>query len=295
MKPVVVTSANGRTGRALVKALVAHGIRVRALDHNPGVLELARDDHGQPHPLVEAVQGEMLEPADRRRALAGARALVHIPPSLHAYEADIGHAIVGAAREAKVEHLIFMSVIHPQLEPLLNHQSKLAVERHVLQSLLPFTILQPQHYMQNINVTAAVATGTLPIGYTPSTPLQHVDLEDVAEVTAKIILEGERHHFATYELCGSDYVSHDELAQSIASLSGKPVKAVLTTAPMGRTAPGPVVSGGELADYRLDGLERLFDHYGSYGITGNPNVLRWLLGREPTKFSAYVRRCLDLK
>jgi hypothetical protein len=37
---------------------------------------------------------------------------------------------------------------------------------------------------------------------------------------------------------------------------------------------------------------RLFDHYGRYGITGNPNVLGWLLGRAPTGFDQYVRRSL---
>jgi hypothetical protein len=39
---------------------------------------------------------------------------------------------------------------------------------------------------------------------------------------------------------------------------------------------------------------RLFGHYGRYGITGNPNVLSWLLGRRPTRFDEYVRRCLAI-
>jgi len=37
---------------------------------------------------------------------------------------------------------------------------------------------------------------------------------------------------------------------------------------------------------------RLFDHYGRYGISGNSNVLSWLLGRRPTSFDQYVRRSL---
>jgi hypothetical protein len=39
---------------------------------------------------------------------------------------------------------------------------------------------------------------------------------------------------------------------------------------------------------------RLFDHYGRYGITGNPNVLSWLLGRSPTTFFDYTRRSLSV-
>ncbi len=58
------------------------------------------------------------------------------------------------------------------------------------------------------------------------------------------------------------------------------------------------VAGSELGgtmpseedDHRHDALARLFDHYGHYGIIGNPNVLGWLLGRQPTSFAEYVRR-----
>jgi hypothetical protein len=39
-------------------------------------------------------------------------------------------------------------------------------------------------------------------------------------------------------------------------------------------------------------MVRLFDHYSRYGITGNPNVLGWLLDRPPTRFDTYVRRHL---
>ena len=58
----------------------------------------------------------------------------------------MGHGVVSAARKAGVEHFVQFSVTHPQLEPLLNHQAELAVEREVLLSRMPFTILQPMHY-----------------------------------------------------------------------------------------------------------------------------------------------------
>ena len=51
-------------------------------------------------------------------------------------------------------------------------------------------------------------------------------------------------------------------------------------------------SPSEEDDHRHDAMFRLFDHYGRYGITGNPNVLRRLLGRRPTRCDQYVRRIL---
>jgi uncharacterized protein YbjT (DUF2867 family) len=87
---------------------------------------------------------------------------------MHPREAEMGHAVVTSARRAGVSHFVQFSVTHPQLEPLLNHQAKLAVERMVLLSRIPFTILQPMHYMQNIDVRRVVERGVL----TPNPPMR---------------------------------------------------------------------------------------------------------------------------
>jgi uncharacterized protein YbjT (DUF2867 family) len=201
----------------------------------------------------------------------------------------MGYGVVAAARRAGVRHFVQFSVTHPQLEPLLNHQAKLAVERIVLLSRMPFTILQPMHYMQNIDVGRVVADGQLRQPYSLESRLAHVDLEDVAEVAANVVGEP-HHHYATYELCGRDLWNAYELAQIIAAEAGRSVTAVRVDVP-------PPADVGDVAseddDHRHDAMFRLFDHYGRYGITGNPNVLRWLLGRPPTGFDEYARRALS--
>jgi len=280
---ILVTAANGRTGRSVVRTLARAGHRVRAFDISTDVEQLV--DEG----AAEALVGDLLDPDDLRRAVEGVKAVVHIGPPMHPREAEMGHGVVAAARQAGVEHFVQFSVTHPQLEPLLNHQAKLAVERVLLLSRMPFTILQPMHYMQNIDVARVVADGILRQPYSLDTRLAHVDLEDVTEVAAKVVGEGRHHHHATYELCGDDFLNAHELAQAISAESGRPVAAEQVPFPAGATA-GPRPS--EEDDYRLDALFRLFDHYGRYGITGNPNVLGWLLGRRPTSFAEYVRRSL---
>ena len=280
---ILVTAANGRTGRSVVRALVRAGQRVRAFDLVAAVEQLV--DEG----ATEALVGDMLEPGDLRRAVEGVEAVVHIGPPMHPREAEMGHGVVAAARRAGVEQFVQFSVTHPQLEPLLNHQAKLAVERALLLSRMPFTILQPMHYMQNIDVARAVAEGVLRQPYSLDTRLAHVDLEDVAEVAAKVVVEGGRHHFATYELCGDDFLNAHELAHAISAESERPVAAELVPFPAGAIAG---TRPSEESDYRLDAMFRLFDHYGRYGITGNQNVLCWLLGRPPTGFAEYVRRSL---
>ncbi|HEY5387399.1 MAG TPA: hypothetical protein VIL79_05790 [Thermoleophilia bacterium] len=75
----------------------------------------------------------------------------------------------------------------------------------------------------------------------------------------------------------------------IAAVSGRAIGAEQVPFPAS-TAAGSRPT--DVEDYRLDAMVRLFGHYGRYGITGNPNVLGWLLGRRPTSFEQYVRRSL---
>jgi uncharacterized protein YbjT (DUF2867 family) len=280
---ILVTAANGRTGRSVVRSLAHSGHSVRAFDIVPDVEQLL--DVG----AAEAIVADLLDPGERRRAVDGVRCVIHIGPPMHPREAEMGHGVVSAARQAGVEHFVQFSVTHPQLEPLLNHQAKLAVERVVLTSRLPFTILQPMHYMQNVDVARVVADGAMHQPYSLDVRLAHVDLEDVAEVAARVVDDPQRHRYATYELCGQAFHNAHELAEVIAAESGRPVKAEQIPIPVG---PSVASQSSEAEDYRLDAMRRLFDHYARYGITGNPNVLGWLLGRRPTGFREYVRRSL---
>jgi uncharacterized protein YbjT (DUF2867 family) len=211
---ILVTAASGRTGRSVVGALDRAGHDVRALDIVDDVEQLVMTGGA-----AEAVVGDLLSTDDLQRALDGVDSVIHIGPPMHPREAEMGHGVVSAARKAGVEHFVQFSVTHPQLEPLLNHQAKLAVEREVLLSRMPFTILQPMHYMQNIDVGQVVAEGVLHQPYSLDTPLAHVDLEDVAEVAATVV-GNPHHHYATYEPCGADFRNAAELAQIIAAESG---------------------------------------------------------------------------
>ncbi|MFJ5780168.1 SDR family oxidoreductase [Streptomyces sp. NPDC093094] len=280
---ILVTAASGRTGRSLVRALAREGKSVRAADIAPSVSELR--DHG----ADETVVADLLEPADLRKAMAGVDTVVHIGPLFHHREADIGRAVVAEARRAGVGHFVQFSVVHPQIEALLNHQAKLAVERVVVESPIPFTILQPMHYLQNIDVARTVRTGVHRKPFSHDTRLAQVDLEDVTTVAAKVAGDP-AHHWATYELCGSDHVNGHEIAALIEEVSGVPVTTELQ--PIGDFASSERQARAE-DEFPYDAMYRLWGHYSRYGITGNPNVLGWLLGRPPTTLREYVVRELD--
>lgn len=215
---ITVTGATGMTGRHIIAGLLEAGLPVRALAHSPASAGRL------PGGVNEVVTGDMLVPADAERAIAGADAVVHIGPAMHPREIAMGETVIDAAAAAGVDHFVLMSVTHPQLEPLLNHQSKLAAERRLLMSRLPFTILQPMHYMQDVDVPGSVAAGIYRQPYSLDTELSFVDLVDVGHSAALVLADPGRHRFATYELCGADTLTGRQVADILAEVAGRPVE-----------------------------------------------------------------------
>lgn len=278
---IAVTGSTGMTGQHVIRGLLDGGLPVRALVHSENAAERV------PPGVTETVVGDMLVPTDVGNALLGADAVVHIGPAMHPREAAMAETVIDAAAAAGVSHFVLMSVTHPQLEPMLNHQTKLAAERRLLLSRLPYTILQPMHYMQNLQIASVLAEGVHRQPYSLDVPLSFVDLVDVGEVVAMVLNDPGHHCLATYELCGTDQLTGREIASVISAVTGREVTAE-------QVDPREVLAGmSDASDYTRDGFRRLFAHYDSYGLTGNPNVLRWLLGREPTTFTEYVQRAFE--
>ncbi len=277
---ILVTAANGKTGRHIAAALVAKGRPVRALVHSEKGREI------EALGVKEAVIADMLDPPSLARAMEGVSAVVHIGPPMHPKEPVMGMNVIDAALRAGVRRFVFSSVTHPQIEALLNHKAKLAVERYLIDSRLAYTILQPMHYMQNVSIPDVVEKGVVAMPYSLDVPMSFVDLVDMGDAAAKVLTE-DGHERATYELCGPDYLTYRQVAEVISRESGRkveakriPLETAIENNPLIRTR----------GDYGVLAFERMFLYYDRFGLSGNSNVLRWLLGREPGTYAGYVRR-----
>ena len=279
---ILITGAAGKTGRTVIRALSARGATVRALVHRPeqvrGVEELGARD---------VVVGDVRQAATMEKAARGVQAVYHICPNVSPDEVAIGQTVIAAARSAGVEHFVYHSVLHPQTEAMPHHWLKLRVEERLFESGLPFTILQPTAYMQNVlaHWGRVLEEGLYPVPYGVETRLSLVDLEDVAEATA-IVLTEPGHAGATYELVGTEALSQAEVAATLSRGLGRPVRAQVV--PVETWEQGARASG--LGDYQVETLKQMFRYYERHGFHGNPRVLSWLLDRAPTGFAAFVER-----
>ena len=141
---ILITGAGGKTGRALIRALSrVESIRAFARREDQAALLTSLG-------AEQVIAGDLGDETAIRSAFQNVRAVYHICPNMSSDEIRIGKLILEAAREHSVEHFIYHSVLHPQTEKMTHHWQKLRVEEMIFETGLPFTILQPAPYMQNL-------------------------------------------------------------------------------------------------------------------------------------------------
>src|SRR5450755_3253114 len=207
---ILVTGAGGKTGKAVIKALVARGATVRAFVRSPAH-EATLNAIG----VAEIVIGMMDDADSVARAVRGAEAIYHICPNVSPHEVAFAKTLVAAATQLAVPRLVYHSVLHPQIEAMPHHWAKLRVEEMLFSSTLDVTILQPTAYMQNSLAQWNLMTreGLYRVPYPVEARLSLVDLDDVAAAAALALLDA-GHSGATYELVGTASLSQIEIAET---------------------------------------------------------------------------------
>ncbi|MCQ3935661.1 MAG: nucleoside-diphosphate sugar epimerase [Chloroflexi bacterium] len=279
---ILLTGASGKTGKALLKSLTkAEG--VCAFVHREEQVSVASSLGAE-----KIIVGDLRDKVAIRSAMEGVRAVYHICPNMSPDEGVIGNLVIGEARKAGVEHFVYHSVLHPQIEVMNHHWQKMRVEERLFESGLPFTILQPAPYMQNLLAgwKSLLEDGVLHVPYSVEAKFSFLDLDDLAEA-ARIVLTEPGHFNATYELAGTGPTSHAEAAEVFGRVLGKKVKAEKEAIRdwSRRT--------GGMSGYAVENLVRMFEYYDQWGLVGNVNVLRWILRREPTSLETFVQRMIQ--
>lgn len=279
---ILVTGAAGKTGRAVVKALAMKGARVRALVRNP--------DHAGALLALGAAEVSFASFEDARAvtdAAAGARSIYHICPNVSRDEFDHARTVAAAARTHGIRRFVYHSVLHPHIEAMPHHWQKMRVEELLFRLGFDLTVLQPTAYMQNVLAAwpGIVGEGVFRVPYPVETRLSLVDLDDVGAAAA-IVLTQDGHAGATYELVGSEPLSHAELARAIGATLGRAVRAEAATVAAWEAR----ARHSGMGDYERSTLAAMFRYYADHGLIGNANTLRFLLGRAPTDFPAFLHR-----
>ena len=279
---ILITGAAGKTGKTITRALTKNGLDVRAIVRKDNQISEMEEVGAK-----EVIVSDLLDETTLDSAFFGTTAIYHICPNMHPQEVEIGQLIIQLAQKNHLKHFVYHSVLRPQVEAMPHHWKKLQVEDQLFRIKMPFTILQPAAYMQNVMgyLDKMLKTGEYRIPYSTSSKSSMIDLNDLADVVVKVFSET-GHEYAIYELASSETLSALDVATVVASVTGKLILAgVLDRAVWEKDA-----RKAGLSDYAVETLLKMFQYYEEFDFVGNPNQLTWLLGREPTTFEQFFRR-----
>jgi nucleoside-diphosphate-sugar epimerase len=127
--------------------------------------------------------------------------------------------------------------------------------------------------------------GVYPVPYAVETRLCLVDLEDVAQVAARVLTEP-GHMGATYELVGTEALSQVEVAEVLGQKLGRPISAQVVPIEVWERRVRELGMG----EYQIETLIKMFHYYERHSFSGSPRVLGWLLQRPPTTWDEFVAR-----
>jgi uncharacterized protein YbjT (DUF2867 family) len=217
---ILVTGATGNVGRSVVEQLVARGADVRALVRDPAKAELVSN--------VKVVQGDLLDVDALRGALQGASTLF----LLNAVVPDeFTQALIALnlARDAGIERLVYLSVIHSDVYVNVPHfAGKFGVERMIEGMGFGATILRPAYFMNNDITVKDVVTGygvyPMPIG---AKGLAMVDARDIGETAAIELIRREVSATALplerINVVGPDTLTGADIAAIWTEVLGRPI------------------------------------------------------------------------
>lgn len=222
--PVLVLGATGGQGGAVTSGLLARGTRVRALVRradSPRVRRLT--ERG-----VEAVAGTL----DDRTALAAAmRGVTAVFAVTTPFEAGVsgevaqGRAIVAAAVDAQVPHLVFSSVAGADQHSGVPHfESKAIIESELAASGVPYTITAPTYFYDNaLGGIDRIDAGILDLPLPPGRPLQQLGRPDLGAFVAKVLTDPKAYLGQRVELA-SDNPTPAQMTEALSAALGRPVR-----------------------------------------------------------------------
>ena len=273
---VLVTGATGNIGSGLIPELQAAGVSVRALVRD-AAKAAALQAQG-----VGTVLGDLDRPETLDAALAGVDKVFLLTwngPTAPQQARNI----IGAAQRAGRPHIVRIAAHGTDGSRIV--RDHLVVEEELKASGLPWTMLRPTFFMQNL-MMAAPSVASDGMMYLPfkTGRVGMIDVRDIVDVAARV-LTTDGHAGQTYILTGPQAVSLQEVAGALSAALGKPV----TYVDIPREAAKQFMMGMGMPEWIADGYAELFEGFANnFASRVSPDVAR-VTGRPGRGIAQFAR------
>ncbi|WP_432042555.1 NmrA/HSCARG family protein [Streptomyces cadmiisoli] len=222
--PILVLAATGGQGKAVTDALLGRGAKVRAMVRNPespAARLLAVEG-------VDVVTGSLSDRLSLGAAMEGvAGVFAYTTPFDAGVEAEVaqGRAILAAAGEKRVPHLVFSSVAGAEQGSGVPHfDSKARIEAELVSGDVPHTILGPTYFFDNaLGGAQRLLSGALDLPLPSHKPLQQLARADHGAFAAGVLLNPAPYLGRRIELA-SDAPTPAQMAATLSGALGRVVR-----------------------------------------------------------------------
>jgi uncharacterized protein YbjT (DUF2867 family) len=255
---ILVIGARSKIGSALLGELATRGQHVRALVRG------GEPTGGLPA-AAEIVTGDLAEEASLVTAMAGVEK-VFLLSSPHPDVVSWHKNAIDAARRTDVQLLVRSSILGADRQSAAEFVSAHSTtDRYLEDSGLPFVIVRPNLFLQNIpesTIPSIDASGAFYVD-AGQARLSMVDTRDVAAVAA-IALTEPGHQGAHYDVTGPEALSYADVAAKLTTAMHRQITYVAAPDDAVRQA----LLGAGLNDWLVDALIGLYQDYRRSGTDG---------------------------
>ncbi|NJO44050.1 MAG: NmrA/HSCARG family protein [Cyanobacteria bacterium CRU_2_1] len=224
----LITGATGNQGGAVVRELLKHGCRVRALTRDAQKPKaLALKELG-----AEVIQGDLDDLVSIERALIdveGVFAVQNFWETGAEREIQQGIQLADAAKAANIRHFVYSSVGSAHLKTGVPHfDSKAKIEEHIQQIEIPYTILRPvafNYAWNDPNVRGYIQNGVFSLPLSPDTKLQLLSEQDYGVFVATALEKPDRWLGRSLDVM-SEELTMLQMVEAFGNAIGRPVQYV---------------------------------------------------------------------
>lgn len=262
MEPIVVVGANGTIGSRVAGELAARGHQVLGLSRSPGEGPAG----------VGRAAVDLTDRTAAMEAIEGAGAVYLTPPESGddplGLERAVATNVIDAARASGVGHVVMHTAVHADRGDTGARilDNKHSIEASLAASGVPFTILRPAWYLQNLfGAKAWLEQGMFSLPWPDDMSWAATDVADVARAAAWFFEEGPANRAFDVHLPGG--ITAAEICRAVESAIGQPVS--YAEAPSARAAVDPY----PISDAHKELYAELFEYFRTHQYLGDPSPI----------------------
>ncbi len=223
-KIVLVIGATGKQGGAFVQALLKKNYMIKAFCRSASSEKVKKLKEKN----VEIIEGNFYNAKSIVNAARYTDAVFFMTTFTDGPDKEVeqGIKIADSLKEADVEHIVFSSVASADNNTGIPHfESKYIVEKHIASLGVPYTIIAPVAFMENLlspwslpNLKNGKISNALP----PDKKIHQIAVEDIGSFAAEIISLGPEAYYKRFEIAG-DSISWLNAADTLSRITGKQI------------------------------------------------------------------------